>query len=85
MFSGKLASCYMPREKSRNCSIEDESLAFAGRCYICGDYENDDFVDADNCTANNETETETLCVSGFCAVSIYKYHTICTVNLPIIS
>ena len=44
-------------------------LPFQGRCYVCGDYENDVFVDVADCKTDNETGTEELCPSGFCAVS----------------
>ena len=61
--------CRCPEKISGNCSVEGVSLIFVGRCYACGDYENDVFVEVDKCKADNETGTEVLCPSGFCAVS----------------
>ena len=62
----------LPREIFRNCSINGVSLVFVGRCYVCGDYENDVFVEVDKCKTDNETGSQVLCPSGFCAVSFFN-------------
>ena len=66
----------MTKNISCNRSNQVMSFVFVGRCYVCGEYENDVFVEVDKCKTDNETGTQELCPSGFCAVSFqhYQYH-----------